>query len=496
MSKGQQLHDAVAESNSNEVFELLKSGVSADTEDQYGTTPLIVACLHDDFDIVRLLIGWDANANICNGEALFMACGYSKNVKLLKYLVKHGASLSYCNGSGYTLLHQAAEKGNLFGLRFALDYMDMDIIESIDVRANEGESPLMLATQEGHKDLVEELLMRGANVDAKDFKGQSMIHKAVLQNHFECLKIILSNKCKLNDADFSGFTALDHALVNLDKGADNDMILPNIVTVLLEKGALANGTTHIKEFRFSGNMTLIHKAVEFNCTSLIKLASKQGVDIYAKDWLGRTAVLIAIQKDNQEVLEVLYALGADFNLGLMDADPNQRNFLHMATIMDKFNCIKFAISKGYKVGTNDKSGKTALDFARLNNSKEIFEFLYEAYRIEIRKCSFCNHNPAYIEFKPCLHSIACGICSAQWKFCSCCQPIESRKNMLTSFDGVPWVPSNFTESANDNSCQICLENAKSIAFDCGHTTCEECSKQIRECPVCRKFIQKRLKLFL
>ncbi|XVF14005.1 hypothetical protein REPUB_Repub09cG0019300 [Reevesia pubescens] len=52
-------------------------------------------------------------------------------------------------------------------------------------------------------------------------------------------------------------------------------------------------------------------------------------------------------------------------------------------------------------------------------------------------------------------------------------------------------------SSYDNQlCPICLSNPRDMAFGCGHQTCEECSKDLETCPMCRTSIQTKIKLYL
>ncbi|KAJ6737293.1 COPINE FAMILY PROTEIN 1 [Salix viminalis] len=44
-------------------------------------------------------------------------------------------------------------------------------------------------------------------------------------------------------------------------------------------------------------------------------------------------------------------------------------------------------------------------------------------------------------------------------------------------------------------CPICLTNPKDLAFGCGHLTCRDCGASISTCPICRKPITTRLRLF-
>ncbi|KAK4744363.1 hypothetical protein SAY87_010675 [Trapa incisa] len=51
-------------------------------------------------------------------------------------------------------------------------------------------------------------------------------------------------------------------------------------------------------------------------------------------------------------------------------------------------------------------------------------------------------------------------------------------------------------SASDNNlCPICIDNAKDMAFGCGHQTCCECGERLETCPICQSFIQVRIKLY-
>ena len=48
---------------------------------------------------------------------------------------------------------------------------------------------------------------------------------------------------------------------------------------------------------------------------------------------------------------------------------------------------------------------------------------------------------------------------------------------------------------NATQCQICMERDKDVVFMCGHGACARCSNKLRDCHVCRKTIQNRIRLF-
>ncbi|WCJ28620.1 Copine (Calcium-dependent phospholipid-binding protein) family [Euphorbia peplus] len=59
-------------------------------------------------------------------------------------------------------------------------------------------------------------------------------------------------------------------------------------------------------------------------------------------------------------------------------------------------------------------------------------------------------------------------------------------------------PSNSSSSIVDErtqACPICLTNGKDLAFNCGHMTCRDCGTKVSNCPICRRPITNRLRLF-
>ncbi|XP_058097399.1 E3 ubiquitin-protein ligase RGLG3 isoform X2 [Magnolia sinica] len=58
---------------------------------------------------------------------------------------------------------------------------------------------------------------------------------------------------------------------------------------------------------------------------------------------------------------------------------------------------------------------------------------------------------------------------------------------------------NFESTSHNTSteqvCPICLTNPKDMAFGCGHLTCKDCAASLSTCPICRKPITTRLRLY-
>ncbi|KAH9776492.1 E3 ubiquitin-protein ligase RGLG2 [Citrus sinensis] len=67
---------------------------------------------------------------------------------------------------------------------------------------------------------------------------------------------------------------------------------------------------------------------------------------------------------------------------------------------------------------------------------------------------------------------------------------RSRKETEFALAALMEIPSQYKAV-----CPICLTDPKDMAFGCGHQTCCGCGQDLDLCPICRSFIQTRIKLY-
>ncbi|KAE8652390.1 hypothetical protein Csa_014378 [Cucumis sativus] len=73
---------------------------------------------------------------------------------------------------------------------------------------------------------------------------------------------------------------------------------------------------------------------------------------------------------------------------------------------------------------------------------------------------------------------------------------SSRPTPPSFSGGAPGRTAPPLSSVSDaHACPICISNAKDMAFGCGHQTCCECGQDLQLCPICRSFIDTRIKLY-
>ncbi|KQJ91668.1 E3 ubiquitin-protein ligase RGLG2 isoform X2 [Brachypodium distachyon] len=56
-------------------------------------------------------------------------------------------------------------------------------------------------------------------------------------------------------------------------------------------------------------------------------------------------------------------------------------------------------------------------------------------------------------------------------------------------------PAADTRASELQLCPVCLSKPRDMAFGCGHQTCSECGPQVADCPICRRPIDTRVKLY-
>ena len=75
-----------------------------------------------------------------------------------------------------------------------------------------GWAPLAYAAYNGHLEIVDYLLKRGAEINAKTQNGSTALFFAARFGHIEVVKLLLRNKADATVANENGETAVDWAL--------------------------------------------------------------------------------------------------------------------------------------------------------------------------------------------------------------------------------------------------------------------------------------------
>jgi len=300
--------------NSEVVKLLLQNGVvDINKKNEYGRTPLIIACIAKngqiDAEFVKFLLRMGADPNIADSGAgysslqhnirargspeifnllviegaqiktlnsrykrcaMALACGYSSNLPnptVAKLLLKNGVNPNY-SYYGTPFLNYAAYHGSVELIKLLLE-------KGAKVNKTDGnfESPLEAACWKGNTEAVKVLLEHGAK---PNLWGGSPLHTAIKQGSVEIVKSLLEHGAKVNKLDGSYGTPLERAWYTTPPNAE-------IIKLLLDKGADPNIT-----IKWSGGDSLLHLAVKDRNMEIVKLLIDKGANRQASlEWAKR-----------------------------------------------------------------------------------------------------------------------------------------------------------------------------------------------------------------
>ena len=176
--------------NLNAVTLFLNCGISVDTRDTRGWTPLIASSFHGHAKVANLLIRKYANVHAQDtggyGSLHWAALnGYDDVVKLL---IEKGADVNALSNYGWTPLLQTASRGHL-----SIAIYLINSGANVNLATQDGWTPLHKAVANGHIAMVQFLLAKGAVRDAKYQDGTTPLGLAIKNKYSEIVALLTSS---------------------------------------------------------------------------------------------------------------------------------------------------------------------------------------------------------------------------------------------------------------------------------------------------------------
>ena len=140
---------------------------------KYGNLPMIQSLLYRDqkTEDIFLINSIDIDSN----TPLHLAT-LNKQVAIVKLLLSHGSDPKALNSIGWTSVSCAAKSGDLESLMAIVDSSNRVDVDATD---NNHTTPLHLAAREGHNEIIDYLIQKGADVTVKDYKDRNPLEMAI-----------------------------------------------------------------------------------------------------------------------------------------------------------------------------------------------------------------------------------------------------------------------------------------------------------------------------
>ena len=168
--------------HSSIVQRLLEKGADVNAKDVAHETPLMYACVGGHADIAIQLIRHGADVHSASDDgvrAIHIACTKPKFEKVVQMLLDRGADPNVVDDEGDTPLHVVAGNNRI-------ELVEIIGTKDLDVQNKKGNTPLMVACDEGYEAVGIAFLQKGANMDVHSVKGVTALDYA-LQSRNECL---------------------------------------------------------------------------------------------------------------------------------------------------------------------------------------------------------------------------------------------------------------------------------------------------------------------
>ncbi|WP_294429470.1 ankyrin repeat domain-containing protein [uncultured Treponema sp.] len=266
------------------------------------------------------------------------------------------------------------------------------------LRFNDGQTPLHIATIDGHTGIVDYILgeqtsVRTADIlAAQDISGATPLHEAVRYGRVDIARLLLAKGAKVNATDSIGKTPilliipveaqdkiypllLKYKASVTQKDMYGDTVLHvatmanapvNTLSLLVGNGALINE-------RNKQGATPLFLAIETGHPEQVKYFSQNGADIYAQDMEGNTPITKALESDSRKMLETLIS---SHNIASTDSSGNTA--LHIAISKDApIEYIRYLVDAGSDVNARNKNGDSVLFMCVQKNRRDAGDLLLE-----------------------------------------------------------------------------------------------------------------------
>ncbi|KAL8650706.1 MAG: hypothetical protein Q9226_005029 [Calogaya cf. arnoldii] len=223
------------------------------------------------------------------------------DIKFYSILRRNPKMASFQDRLGRTLLHYAAESGNIvFVLQIHMTISRSDAkIAIVNVKSLNGETSLMLAASQGYTDVVNWLIDNGANVCAVSADGTTALDEALEAGFIHIVGLFLS---RMTDEDRKGYylRVAGRQHPQAEKASATGEKVVDLVYKPVKQGD-ASGLSPFQDAIVQGDMKAI--------SSLLS----QGVDIEDYSPTGEKPLMLAASNSHYQVIQLLLDHGANIN---------------------------------------------------------------------------------------------------------------------------------------------------------------------------------------
>jgi ankyrin repeat protein len=333
------LFEAIAAGDLEKVRALVKRGCALNITAPVGLSPLAWASYLRQYEITALLLEAGAKLSLPDVEEALppLYCAASSgDARIVKLFLEHHADVGVFVDWNWSVLKEAAAKGNLDAVRLLIaagaDYNE----ESWQYEGVLYVTPAEVAATAGKLDVVRYFL------GLKLSKENTLLVAALVNNRSEVARYLLDHGIPATEEDYkTTWTPLHLAarhgnlpMVELliSRGArdeGNRALLDALKTGHLECARFLLAKLQYSADFFRENSGLLFDAIKAENLELLRFILERGVDLETTNNEGKTPLFEAAAAGRDEIIRLLLQSGADYNK-VIETDGEARTVLDFA----------------------------------------------------------------------------------------------------------------------------------------------------------------------
>ena len=345
------LHYAAQWNLLNAIPIIIKNGVSVETVNATGQTPIFMSVTNDSPATIKVLVENNANLNArdTQGNSLLHAAVRWNAIKSAQYLTENGIDVNVFSLNGNTPLHDAV----------ALGMSDIETLlikkgANLEVRNIDGNTPFMEAVRGAIIPSIEKLSLYGADTSTRNIRGDTPLHVAVSMDRPDIVKILLGMNASIHARNTKNRTPFQTSLT---------------VSVRMVSSLLTGDRINLPDD--NGNSALHIAILERANIDIIRTIISAGARINTVDNNGKTPLRLAVDLNSFDAAKIIADAGADpFITAVDNKSPAEISFVKGS------ECVR-SIFSGRAINARDSSGNTILHIAARYGNPEAINILIQ-----------------------------------------------------------------------------------------------------------------------
>ena len=183
----------------------------------------------------------------------------------------------------------------------------------------DGRTPLHCAVSQGHKDVAEFLLTKGADLNSRDGENGTPLHTAAVVGDREITELLLAKGADITTQDMCGWTPLHVACLNGHR---------DVAESLIDNGADINT-------KDKWGKTALHIVCSRGFKDVVELLLDRGADVGVKDKSGNSPLELAKSGNHSEIVKLLRKNTMETQRLVVHVERSQGNLKFKAVLCDE-----------------------------------------------------------------------------------------------------------------------------------------------------------------